>query len=111
MAGGLAQLEWSPELIATPCGSGPGPARPSRACPPRAAELRLLRHAAALEQLGVSIDTLSPLDRLALVGDRWPRRPHLPAGDRAAPEAESRDLDALAESIAMLATSASWPTP
>ncbi|WP_029415234.1 type II toxin-antitoxin system HipA family toxin [Brevundimonas bacteroides] len=120
MAGGLAQLEWSPELIAAPMPVSallyppePGlhPARGrdfdglhgflSDSLPEGWGYLVMRRR---LSKLGVAIETLSALDRLALVGDHGRgaltyRPPTAPP-----PEVDSLDLDALAaESTAILA--------
>ena len=90
MDGGLAQLEWSREVLATtlPVAALYYPPEPGlQAARGRAFEglqgfladslpeswgRRLMRR--RLEKLGVDIATLSPLDQLALVGPPWPRR-------------------------------------
>lgn len=120
MAGGLAQLEWSPELIAAPMPVSallyppePGlhPARGrdfdglhgflADSLPEGWGYLVMRRR---LSKLGVAIETLSALDRLALVGDHG--RGALTYRPATAPpsEVDSLDLDALAaESTAILA--------
>lgn len=119
MAGGLAQLEWSREVIASdlqvsallyPPEAGLHPARGSEfeglhgflsdSLPEGWGYLVMRRR---LAKLGVQIETLSPLDRLALVGDQGRGAlTYLPA-TAPPPEVESLDLDALAaESLAIL---------
>lgn len=120
MAGGLAQLEWSNEAIAAalpisgllyPPEPGLHPARGrefdglhgflSDSLPEGWGYLVMRRR---LAKLGLQIDALSPLDRLALVGDQGRGAlTYLPA-TAPPPEVESLDLDALAaESVAILA--------
>jgi len=119
MAGGLAQLEWSPELIAAPLAVSallyppePGlhPARGrdfeglhgflSDSLPEGWGHLVMRRR---LSKLGVSIETLSPLDRLALVGDHGRGALTYRPVTAPPPEVMSLDLDALAaESTAIL---------
>lgn len=120
MAGGLAQLEWSPEVIARrllvsallyPPEAGLQAARTrdfaglhgflADSLPEGWGHLVMRRR---LAKLGVAIDSLSPLDRLALVGDRG--RGALAYRPATAPAAEAKtlDLDELAaESRAILA--------
>lgn len=119
MAGGLAQLEWSREVIAAdlpvsallyPPQPGLHPARGrafdglhgflSDSLPEGWGYLVMRRR---LAKLGVQIEALSPLDRLALVGDQGRGAfTYLPA-TAPPPEVESLDLDALAaESVAIL---------
>lgn len=120
MAGGLAQLEWSREVIAAdlpvsallyPPRPGLHPARGwdfdglhgflSDSLPEGWGYLVMRRR---LAKLGAQIEALSPLDRLALVGDQGRGAlTYLPA-TAPPPEVESLDLDALAaESVAILA--------
>ncbi|MCK5911518.1 MAG: type II toxin-antitoxin system HipA family toxin, partial [Caulobacter sp.] len=120
MAGGLAQLEWSPKLIAAlmpvsallyPPEPGLHPARGrdfdglhgflADSLPEGWGYLVMRRR---LSKLGVAMETLSALDRLALVGDHG--RGALTYRPATAPpsEVDSLDLDALAaESTAILA--------
>lgn len=120
MAGGVAQLEWSPESIAAqmpispllyPPEPGLHPARSrdfeglhgflSESLPEGWGYLVMRRR---LGKLGVSIEALSPLDRLALIGDHG--RGALTYRPATAPpsEVENLDLDALAAgSTAILA--------
>lgn len=120
MAGGLAQLEWSREVIAAdlpvsallyPPQLGLHPARGrefdglhgflSDSLPEGWGYLVMRRR---LAKLGVQIEALSPLDRLALVGDQGRGAlTYLPATAPSS-EIDSLDLDALAaESVAILA--------
>lgn len=119
-AGGLAQLEWSPELIAAPLPVSallyppePGlhPARSrefeglhgflSDSLPEGWGFLVMRRR---LSKLGVAIETLSALDRLALVGDQGRGALTYRPATAPPPEVESLDLDVLAaESTAILA--------
>ena len=66
-----------------------------------------------MSKLGVTIETLSPLDRLALVGDRGRGALTYRPTIAPPPAVESLDLDALAaESTAILAGhEGGWPTP
>ena len=120
MAGGLAQLEWSPELVAKPLPVSPllyppepglHPARSrdflglhgflSDSLPEGWGELVMRRR---LGRLGVNSATLSPLDRLALVGDTGRGAFTYQPATAPPPEVDSLDLDALAaESAAILA--------
>ena len=120
MAGGLAQLEWSSELIAAalpvsallyPPEPGLHPARSrdfeglhgflSDSLPEGWGYLVMRRR---LSKLGVSIDALSPLDRLALVGDHGRGALTYQPATAPPPEVKTLDLDALAaESTAILA--------
>lgn len=112
MARGLAQLEWSPELIAQPLPvSGlvyppePGlhPARSREfeglhgfladSLPEGWGHLVMRRR---LSKLGVAIDTLSALDRLALVGEHGRGALTYRPATAPIPQVESLDLDALA---------------
>ena len=120
MAGGLAQMEWSPEVIARrlavsgllyPPEGGLQSARGREfeglhgfladSLPEGWGYLVMRRR---LAQLAVRIETLSPLDRLALVGDQGRGAlTYLPA-TAPPPDVASLDLDALAaESRALLA--------
>lgn len=119
MAGGLAQLEWSPELIAEPVPVSallyppePGlhPARGrdfeglhgflADSLPEGWGFLVMRRR---LSKLGVGIETLSPLDRLALVGDQGRGALTYRPATAPPPEVMTLDLDALAvESTAIL---------
>lgn len=120
MAGGLAQLEWSPELIAAPLPVSPllYPPEPGlhsargRAFDglhgfladslPEGWGVLVMRR--RLSRLGVALETLSPLDRLALVGDQGRGALTYRPATAPPPEVESLDLDALAaESTAILA--------
>ncbi|HEY9236993.1 MAG TPA: type II toxin-antitoxin system HipA family toxin [Phenylobacterium sp.] len=120
MAGGLAQLEWSPELIAAPLPISallyppePGlhPARGrefeglhgflSDSLPEGWGYLVMRRR---LSKLGVAIETLSVLERLALVGDHGRGALTYRPATAPSPDVDSLDLDALAaESTAILA--------
>ena len=120
MAGGLAQLEWSPELIAAPLpisallySPEPGlhPARGrefeglhgflSDSLPEGWGYLVMRRR---LSKLGVAIETLSALERLALVGDHGRGALTYRPATAPSPDIDSLDLDALAaESTAILA--------
>lgn len=120
MAGGLAQLEWSAELVAAPLPVSallypPEPGlHPARSrdfeglhgffCDSLPEGWGYLVMRRRLSKLGVAIETLSPLERLALIGDRG--RGALTYRPAIAPqsEVESLDLDTLAaESMAILA--------
>lgn len=120
MAGGLAQLEWSSEMIAAdlpvsgllyPPQAGLHPARGrefeglhgflSDSLPEGWGHLVMRRR---LSKLGVSIDALTPLDRLAMVGNHGRGALTYRPATAPPPEVESLDLDALAaESSAILA--------
>lgn len=120
MADGLAQLEWAPEMIAAdlpvsallyPLQPGLHPARSrefdglhgflSDSLPEGWGHLVMRRH---LSRLGVKIDALTPLDRLALVGDGGRGALTYRPATAPPPEVQSLDLDALArESQAVLA--------
>lgn len=120
MATGLAQLEWSSEAIAAalpisgllyPPEPGLHPARGrefdglhgflSDSLPEGWGHLVMRRR---LARLGVQIDGLSPLDRLALVGDQGRGALTYQPSAAPPPEVQSLDLDALAaESMAILA--------
>ncbi|MDP1874835.1 HipA N-terminal domain-containing protein [Phenylobacterium sp.] len=120
MADGLAQLEWSPEMIAAdlpvsgllyPPQPGLHPARSrefdglhgflSDSLPEGWGHLVMRRR---LSRLGVNIDALTPLDRLALVGDGGRGALTYRPATAPPPEVQSLDLDALAkESQALLA--------
>lgn len=120
MAGGLAQLEWSPGLIATPLPVSAllYPPEPGLH-PARGREFEGLHGFLAdslpegwgflvmrrrLSKLGVAIETLSALDRLALVGDHGRGALTFRPATALTPEVASLDLDALAaESRAILA--------
>lgn len=120
MAGGLAQLEWLPEFLATPLPVSPllYPREPGLH-PARSREFEGLHGFLSdslpegwgylvmrrcLTKLGVSIESLSPLDRLALVGDQGRGALTYRPVIAPPPQVESLDLDALAaESTAMLA--------
>lgn len=120
MAGGLAQLEWTPQAIATqlpisalryPTELGLQSARTREfeglhgfladSLPEGWGYLVMRRR---LAKLGVRIETLSPLDRLALVGDRGRGALVYRPATTPAVEVDSLDLDDLAaESAALLA--------
>jgi serine/threonine-protein kinase HipA len=120
MDGGLAQLEWSRDVLATrlpvaalyyPPEPGLQPAR-GRAFEglqgfladslPEGWGRRLMRR--RLEKLGVDIATLSPLDRLALVGRHGRGALVYEPATTPAEDVETLDLDALAaEAAAILA--------
>lgn len=120
MATGLAQLEWSSEAIAAalpisgllyPPEPGLHPARGrefdglhgflSDSLPEGWGHLVMRRR---LARLGVQIDGLSPLDRLALVGDQGRGALTYQPSAAPPPDVQSLDLDALAaESMAILA--------
>jgi serine/threonine-protein kinase HipA len=120
MAGGLAQLEWSREVIAAalpvsallyPPQDGLHPARGrefeglhgflSDSLPEGWGYLVMRRR---LARLGVQIEALNPLDRLALVGDQGRGALTYLPSTAPPPQVESLDLDALAaESMAVLA--------
>lgn len=120
MAAGLAQLEWSGAAIAAalpvsgllyPPEPGLHPARGrefdglhgflSDSLPDGWGHLVMRRR---LARLGQQIDALSPLDRLALVGDQGRGALNYLPSTAPPPEVESLDLDALAaESVAILA--------
>lgn len=119
MAGGLAQLEWSPELIAAPVPVSALLYPPERGLhPARGRDFEGLHGFLAdslpegwgflvmrrrLSKLGVSIGTLSPLDRLALVGDQGRGALTYRPATAPPPEVASLDLDVLAaESTAIL---------
>jgi len=112
MADGRAQLEWSRDLIARglavaplyyPPEPGLQPARTrdfeglhgflADSLPEGWGHLVMRR---ALARLGIQIDTLSPLDRLALVGDQGRGALTYRPATAPPPEAETLDLDALA---------------
>jgi serine/threonine-protein kinase HipA len=113
MADGLAQLEWSPEMIAAdlpvsgllyPPQPGLHPARSrefdglhgflSDSLPEGWGHLVMRRR---LSRLGVNIDALTPLDRLALVGDGGRGALTYRPATAPPPEVQSLDLDALAK--------------
>jgi len=120
MAAGLAQLEWSNEAVAAalpisgllyPPEPGLHPARGREfdglhgfmadSLPDGWGHLVMRRR---LAKLGLQIDALSPLDRLALVGAQGRGALTYLPSTAPPPEVESLDLDALAaESVAMLA--------
>ena len=120
MAGGLAQLEWSPDLIAArmpvspllyPPAPGLYPARSrdfdglhgflADSLPEGWGHLVMRRR---LSKLGVAIETLSAVDRLALVGEHGRGALTYQPAIAPPPEVASLDLDALAaESTAILA--------
>lgn len=119
LAGGLAQLEWSRDLIDKPLPVSallypPEPGLHSArsrefeglhgffadSLPDSWGQLVMRRR---LGRLGVASETLSPLDRLALVGDRGRGALAYRPASVAPPEVLSLDLDALsAESTAIL---------
>jgi len=120
MDGGLAQLEWSSDVLATklPVAALYYPPEPGlQAARGRAFEglqgfladslpegwgRRLMRR--RLERLGVDIATLSPLDRLALVGRHGRGALVYEPATTPAEDVETLDLDALAaEAAAILA--------
>lgn len=120
MANGLAQLEWSPDLIAAPLPVSallypPEPGlHPARSrdfeglhgflCDSLPEGWGYLVMRRRLGRLGIPIDTLSALDRLALVGDDGRGALTYRPATAPPPGVESLELDALAaESAAVLA--------
>ncbi|MDB5440785.1 MAG: HipA domain protein [Caulobacteraceae bacterium] len=120
MAQGLAQMEWSPEILASklPVSGLNYPPEPGLQAA-RRREFEGLHGLLAdslpdawgafvtrrrLARLGVRIEDLSPLDRLALVGRQGRGAMTFLPETAPAPEVETLDLDVLAaEALAMLA--------
>jgi serine/threonine-protein kinase HipA len=120
MAQGLAQLEWSPEILASklPISGLNYPSEPGLHAA-RRRDLEGLHGFVAdslpdawgslvarrrLAKLGVRLEDLSPLDRLALVGRHGRGAMAFLPDNAPPPEVETLDLDALAvEAVAILA--------